>query len=136
MAKKSVGQSSERGAGAPDPRETIIIVGEDGKLYKLNGDDWRDFPMPDSGARGIIDQLTQFGSLLAFIPPDIAVGIGTLCTVVNLKGILKGNPKGGVAAEAGVQGDAPYPPPGLAEESLSTVAEALSARTIERARKE
>jgi hypothetical protein len=60
----------------------------------LYGDQWEDKDnlLNDAGGKGIVDQLTEFGAYLSYIPPDLAVGIGEVCTVVNLKSILKNNP--------------------------------------------
>jgi len=73
------------------PRDTIVIVGEDGKQYKLLKSDWTQFEVEPSGA---VTQLANFGAFVAFIPEDIAVGFGFNCTVVNLKAVLKGIPEG------------------------------------------
>ncbi|HWA72264.1 MAG TPA: hypothetical protein VG937_08025 [Polyangiaceae bacterium] len=76
-----------------DPRQTVVIVGEDGTLYKLTKGDYKQFAMDDDDAgSGVVKQLTEFGSYLSFIPTDLAVGFGFNCTVVNVKAILKGNP--------------------------------------------
>lgn len=85
-----------------DPRYTVIVVGEDGRLYKLTGDKWMtddnvvfDPKKPDAaaaGGQGVINQLNTFGAYLSYVPPEIAVGIGSFCTVVNLRAILKNNP--------------------------------------------
>ena len=74
-----------------DPRYTIIIVGDDGKYYKLTRSEWQQNVVTDAAGLGVINQLTDFGSYLAYIPPDLAVGIGQLCVVVNMKAILKNN---------------------------------------------
>ena len=76
-----------------DPRYTIVIAGDDGNFYKLNKSEWQKNKVVDAAGLGVIKQLTDFGSYLAFIPPELAVGIGHICTVVNLKAILENNPK-------------------------------------------
>ena len=77
-----------------DPRNTLIVVGENGKLYKLTGDQWikDENIVTDQGEAGLVNQLVEFGTYLAFIRDDIAVGAGFNCTLVNLKAILQDNP--------------------------------------------
>lgn len=76
-----------------DPNYTLIIVGDDGKVYRLTEEKWRVQPnvLSDPAGQGIINQLTEFGAYLSFVPPALAVGIGEVCTVVNLRAILKNN---------------------------------------------
>ena len=75
------------------PRNTIIIAAEDGKYYKLTGSQWQEHGTPITPAeQGVVDQLIEWGSYLAFIPTDKYVGIGSVCTIVNLKSILQNNP--------------------------------------------
>ena len=87
--------SKEFQEGEADLRHTLIVVAEDGKVYKLTREVWEtDSNLVTSAAgKGVVNQLTEFGTYLAFIPPDIAVGIGHFCTVVNLQAILKNNPE-------------------------------------------
>jgi hypothetical protein len=76
-----------------DPDRTLIVVSDDGKIYKLERDAWQrpEFELTkDPGAAGIVNQLTTFGSYVAFVRKDIALAIGACCTVVNLRSILKG----------------------------------------------
>jgi hypothetical protein len=79
------------GGGDDDPRTTLIIVDELGVPYKLTAGKWRtdDNKLGDEGSPGVVNQMVAFGSLVAYTP-DISTGAGTLCTVVNLKAILKG----------------------------------------------
>jgi hypothetical protein len=74
-----------------DPTQTLVIIGDDGKVYKLLGSEWKKHPVVSSEQIGVIEQLKEFGTYLAYLPPDIAVGLGTLCMVVNLEAILKNN---------------------------------------------
>jgi hypothetical protein len=48
-----------------DPDRTLIIVSDDGRIYKLERDEWQkpEFELQDDpGAAGIVNQLTTFGS--------------------------------------------------------------------------
>jgi len=76
--------------GNEDPTKTIIIVSDTG-VYRLVKEKWEIPPneLTDAAGKGIVDQLTTFGAYLSYIPPELAVGIGEICTVVNLKAILK-----------------------------------------------
>jgi hypothetical protein len=76
-----------------DPDKAIVIVGDDGQVYKLDRKDWHkdDFLLTDTGGKGIVNQLAQFGTIMAFVSQDVTgVGVGYACTVVNLKAILEG----------------------------------------------
>jgi hypothetical protein len=76
-----------------DPRYAVVLIGDDGNLYKLMRKDWKQFQLaPDDPGSGVVNQLKEFGSYLTFIPTDLAVGFGFNCTVVNLKEILQNNP--------------------------------------------
>jgi hypothetical protein len=90
----TVPQPLGRMAPAPDtgsPSCTLIVIGDDGRYYKLEQNKWRTHEnlMSDARGQGVIKELVEFGCHLAFIPPDIAVGIGHFCTLVNLKAILR-----------------------------------------------
>ena len=93
-------------AGGPDPSNnpdySIIIASEDGGLYKLNHEAWHraEYLMKDTGGAGVVNQLVQFGTYLAFIP-DVGAGVGEVCTLVNLKAILKNNEAAQTAAQGG-----------------------------------
>lgn len=43
-------------------------------------------------AMGLAQQLKQFGTYLAYIPEDLAIGIGQFCTLINLDAILRNQP--------------------------------------------
>ena len=73
------------------PRDTVVIVGEDGTQYKLLKSDWVKFKVEEPS--GAVTQVAKFGAFVAFIPDDIAVGFGFNCTVVNLQAVLKGIPE-------------------------------------------
>jgi hypothetical protein len=87
--------TSRKDQGVADPRYTIIVAGDDGKYYKINREQWQTEAneVKDAGGAGMLDQLARFGTYLAYIPPDLAVGIGHICTMVNLKAILKNQNK-------------------------------------------
>lgn len=86
--------STGNGGGVADPRHTIIVLADDGKFYRITKEQWRveENQVSDAGGRGLLEQLANFGTYMAYIPPDMAVGIGHVCTMVNLKAILKNNP--------------------------------------------
>ncbi|MGB8294795.1 MAG: hypothetical protein WCG85_05155 [Polyangia bacterium] len=74
-----------------DPKYTVVIIGDDGCFYKLTKEDWKKYPAKglDGQSQGVVNQLKEFGSYLAYIPTEIAVGIGWWCTVVNLQSIVR-----------------------------------------------
>ncbi len=89
--------AGSRGAKAQpteaDPDRTLVIVSDDGAIYKLLKDDWQQekFRMKDdAGTTGIVNQLEAFGSYLAFVNKNLALAVGCCCTVVNLRSVLKG----------------------------------------------
>jgi hypothetical protein len=98
-AKKTKSRKTKRRGENPDtsPRYTLIIIGDDGKYYKLQRQDWAQDQYvvgqegdPSGGPSiGVIDQLKEYGTYLAYLPPEQAVGIGHICTVVNLESIIK-----------------------------------------------
>lgn len=72
-----------------NPDNGIVIVDDEGNIYKLSEDYWRKGDKIDNPAAvGVIDELKQFGSVVAYVKRDFAVGFGTCCTVLNL-GALK-----------------------------------------------
>jgi len=76
-----------------DPDRTLIIVSDNGEIYKLLKDDWQkeEYRLKeDAGTTGIVNQLEAFGSYLAFVNKNLALAIGCCCTVVNLRAVLKG----------------------------------------------
>jgi hypothetical protein len=78
--------------GNEDPTKTVILVSDTG-VYRLTKEKW-EIPgnvLGDAAGRGIIDQLTTFGAYLSYVPPELAVGIGEVCIVVNVKSILNNN---------------------------------------------
>ena len=78
------------GHGNHDPNYTVIIVGDDGESYKITKDVWqKDEYKLTVVENSVVSQLTKWGSYLAFIPPKLAIGFGSICTVVNLDSILK-----------------------------------------------
>ncbi len=101
--KKTKIHKTRRGGENPDtsPKYTLVIIGDDGKYYKLQRQDWAKDEYvvgqqddPSGGPSiGVIDQLKEYGTYLAYLPGEQAVGIGHLCTVVNLDSILKNQPE-------------------------------------------
>ncbi|HLV64658.1 MAG TPA: hypothetical protein VKY73_02555 [Polyangiaceae bacterium] len=73
-----------------DPDYTLIIVGDDDKYYKLTYGQWKNAATELTPAeKGVVEQLAHWGSYLSFIPSNEFLPIGSVCTVVNLKSILK-----------------------------------------------
>jgi hypothetical protein len=96
MAAKRSGKLLKNGKKSTEPidgRKTLIIISDTGELYRVTNDKW--VTLPDLGAQGIVKQMEAFGAYLSYVPPDIAVGFGEFCTVVNLKAILENNPPAG-----------------------------------------
>jgi len=114
--------SPDKRKNPDDPDHTVILVSDDGNIYKLNKDDWqkKEFLLdPNTGTTGIVDQLTTFGSYVAFVDKSLAIGIGACCTVVNLRAILRGAgvaaPKpSGASGGKGAGGGSVHPPPSAA----------------------
>jgi hypothetical protein len=81
--------------GGKDPRKTIIVVSDDGKIYRLTDDQWETQAnlVTDAGGKGVIQELTRYGSYLSYVPPKIAVGFGEICIVLNVGAVLKNNPR-------------------------------------------
>ncbi len=92
---KSSDEDAPHDEGVADPRQTLIIRGEDGQFYRLVKEKWQrpEYVVSDAGGKGMLEQLTNFGTYLAYIPPDMAIGIGHICTLVDLKSILRNNPE-------------------------------------------
>lgn len=89
MAEEKVSTPS----GEADPTQTLIVVADDGTYWRVTKEVWRQEKnqITESGGLGMLQQLSRFGTYLAYIPPELAVGIGNICTMVNLKAILKNN---------------------------------------------
>lgn len=79
--------------GEANPRATLIVRAENGKFYRIVKEQWQieENVVSDAGGKGVLEQLSNFGTYLAYIPQDMAVGIGHICTMVDLKAILKNN---------------------------------------------
>jgi hypothetical protein len=74
----------------PKPDNTIVIVADDGNLYKLDEAFWKQGQKIDNpGAVGIVRELEQFGSVVAYLKRDFAGGYGTCCTVLNLNALKR-----------------------------------------------
>ncbi len=94
MAVNTKQAEDQRGVSPlQDPDRALIIVSDDGYIYKLDQKEWQkeEYRLKDDpGAAGIVNQLTTFGSYVAFVQKNLALRIGACCTVVNLRSILKG----------------------------------------------
>lgn len=90
MTNRNLGAA---GGGEADPTQTIIVAADDGTFWRVTKEVWKqkENQITESGGLGVLQQLTNFGTYLAYIPPDLSVGIGNICTIVNLKAILKNN---------------------------------------------
>jgi hypothetical protein len=73
----------------------VVIIGDDGNYYKLLRKEWHQEKYkvtPSNMAQaGVINQLRQWGTYLAYLPTDVAAGVSNLCTLVNLEAVLKNN---------------------------------------------
>jgi hypothetical protein len=86
-------QATPSAEGESDPTQTLIVVADDGTFWRVTKEVWRQDgnQITESGGVGVLQQLANFGTYLAYIPPDLSIGIGGICTLVNLKAILKNN---------------------------------------------
>ena len=88
-----------------DPDKTLVIVGETG-VYKLTADQWQKEEyrlVDDAPALGVVNQLVNFGTYLAFVK-DFAVGYGTACTIVNVRALLRNNKSAGISTSSDSEG--------------------------------
>lgn len=71
--------------GASIPLKTLVIAADDGKLYKIPEEDYKNKKyLLDVKDAGPVTGLLGMGTTLAFIPQSVGVGIGSVCYVVNL----------------------------------------------------
>jgi hypothetical protein len=85
-------QGAERGP-VPADDESLTVLGDDGRVYVLQSQDWKtdEFKLsPENGSDRIADKLAELGSYVAFVRKDIALQIGACCIVINLRAILAG----------------------------------------------
>jgi hypothetical protein len=90
--KRAGGNGGGRG---PKPLKNLIIAADDGKLYELAEKDYKkkEFVIAEQDA-GPIRQSLKWGTTLAFIPPSVGVGIGSICYLVNLASLRIDHPWG------------------------------------------
>jgi hypothetical protein len=74
-----------------DPADIIILVADDGKVYKIQTQDWRtqDHLVTDTQALGVINQLANYGVVVADLPNDVAIADGFECKLVNIGALKK-----------------------------------------------
>jgi hypothetical protein len=88
--KKPDTKSSKPEEVIPDVDRTLIVVSDTGEVYKLTEKQWKEAGTPLTPVeKGVVEALTKWGSYMAYIPPDAKIGVGAVCTVINLKSILK-----------------------------------------------
>jgi hypothetical protein len=91
---KSNSESEASGAWNPDnsPKYTLVLIGDEGKIYKMTGDQWKQFEVSQDSlaATGVIEQLRDYGTYLACVP-EVSIGSGHFCVVVNMGLILRNN---------------------------------------------
>lgn len=82
---------AETKSGAPILK-SLVIAADDGKIYKLNEEDWRQekYILPEKDS-GVVQQMLKWGTTLGFMP-NLGVGIGSICYLVNLASIRTDNP--------------------------------------------
>ncbi len=74
----------------PNPLYALILIGEDGKVYKLTQDQWQvqsNLLPEDAPGQVPIKQLVSSGTYLANIQSP-GLGIGSICILVNAPAIL------------------------------------------------
>ena len=71
-----------------DPTTTIVVISDDGHIYKLTKEYWSKGEELKGDAQFLPEQVRRSGGFIAF-PDPIAVGIGVECTIVNLEAVLK-----------------------------------------------
>jgi hypothetical protein len=74
-----------------DPADILILVADDGKVYKIETQDWRteDKLLTDPQALGVINQLANYGVVVADLPNDVAIADGFECKMVNVGALKK-----------------------------------------------
>jgi hypothetical protein len=74
-----------------DPADILILVADDGKVYKIETQDWRTdaHEVTDKQTLGVINQLANYGVLVADMPNDVAIADGFECKLVNIGKLKK-----------------------------------------------
>jgi hypothetical protein len=68
-----------------DPTKALIVVDEDGKIYKLEQSDYQKTELPESES-GVVRQMVKWGASFGFMP-STGPGIGSACFLVNLRSL-------------------------------------------------
>ncbi|HYP97860.1 MAG TPA: hypothetical protein VER96_04245 [Polyangiaceae bacterium] len=78
--------------------QNLILIDDLGNVYKVAEGEWHNeahrLKPDDPGnatALGIVNQLSQWGTYLASVP-NLGVGTGQICVVVNVGAAVKGQP--------------------------------------------
>lgn len=92
-SRRTTKKTTKKGSPLPadDPDKTLIVAGDDGNFYKIVQSEWQSEAnrITDPKSIGVVKSLTDFGTYLAAIPSDIAVGSGLECVLVNINEIVK-----------------------------------------------
>jgi|HubBroStandDraft_1064217.scaffolds.fasta_scaffold11479_4 hypothetical protein len=84
--------ASAAAVAADNKQWSVILIGDDGEPYLLDKNQWQTAGtlLPaDSPMRATITQFVTFGTILADIT-NVGLGIGGVCTFVNVKRIVTG----------------------------------------------
>lgn len=68
-----------------DPQRALIVVADDGKIYKIEESDYKKKELPDAES-GVVRQLVKWGASFGFMPTT-GPGIGSACYLVNLRSL-------------------------------------------------
>jgi hypothetical protein len=72
-------------------QDILILVADDGNVYKIDTQDWRteSHRITDPQALGVINQLANYGVVVADLPNDVAIADGFECKLINVKALNK-----------------------------------------------
>jgi hypothetical protein len=79
--KKDVNVAGQYDANADD-----LVLHENGKCYRIPRAEWTKAELP-FGAQSVAGALVKRGTILAMIPNETDIPIGTYCTLINLEAI-------------------------------------------------
>jgi hypothetical protein len=68
-----------------DPQRALIVVADDGQIYKVEEADYKKHQLPDAES-GVVRQLVKWGASFGFMPTT-GPGIGSACYLVNLRSL-------------------------------------------------
>jgi hypothetical protein len=90
---------------ANDPADILILVADDGNIYKIETSDWRNpaHQVTDEQTTGVINQLVNYGVVVADLPNDVAIADGFECKLINV-GALKKLDQPGTGGTGGTGG--------------------------------